>query len=176
MRNKDSKDENFFQDILSTIRSSLNTMFNTILNELSISFWQAILIIILEYVQSLYFIFCSPSKFDWSFDTMESGIRVLSKITLIWPYFAENNTTVLFMIFHLCGAFLICILACFIFFISVKVKKKSLIRITVIWIIAILLLLIQTILYLPLASILFNDFSHVYTNYKLFRWNESYNT
>ena len=152
MQDQNSKSDNVIIDLTGKLKSSLNSIFHTILNDLHISLWQAVLIMLIEYVQSLYFIFYRSNDFSWDFDSPESVIRLVSKITLVWPYAAENSTSILFMIYHLCGALVVGTFAVFIILIVVTIKRKSLILVTILWFIGIIITLLQTVLFLPLIS------------------------
>eukprot|EP00826_Nyctotherus_ovalis_P008994 TRINITY_DN12343_c0_g1_i2.p1 TRINITY_DN12343_c0_g1~~TRINITY_DN12343_c0_g1_i2.p1 ORF type:complete len:155 (-),score=35.90 TRINITY_DN12343_c0_g1_i2:152-616(-) len=150
MNDTDPHDES--NSAVSRIKSSLNSMFHAMLYEVNVALWQAILMLILEYTQSLYFLFYRSNSFSWEFDSVESAIRLVSKIALVWPYLAEKSPAIYHVVFHICGAVLILTLSIFIFFIVIKVKKKSLLRATVLWILGIFICLLQTVLYMPLMS------------------------
>jgi len=147
------QDEVTRDDLSSKIKSSLNSVFHTILNGMNIRLWQALIILLLEFIQSLYFLFFIANDFNWKFDSIESSIRLIAQISLVWPYLAEKSRGIYHVIFHICGAYLILTLLIFILFMIIKVKKKSLIHTTILWGLGISLFLTQTVLYLPLMSI-----------------------
>lgn len=150
MNDTDPHDES--SSVVGRIKSSLNSMFHTMLCEVNVSLWQAMLMLVLEYLQSLYFLFYRSDSFAWEFDSVEATVRLVSKIALVWPYLAEKSSAIYHAVFHICGAVLILTLSIFIFFIVAKVKKKSLLRATTLWVLGVFICLLQTVLYMPLMS------------------------
>ncbi len=152
MQSKDDDSDTLRDGLTARIKSSLNSMFHIILNSLSFPFWQAAVMLTLEFIQSLYFVFYPPAHFEWNFTDAEDGVVFLIKVSLIWPYLGEKSTAIYFFVYYLAGFLLVVALGLLIMFLLVKGKKKSLIRTTVLRILGMFISLLQTVLYLPLLS------------------------
>jgi len=177
MQSKSDDPDSLLDGITDRMKSSLNSIFHLMLNSLTFPTWQVVVILTLEFIQSLYFLFYEPAAFEWNFPDAESAMEFLIKISLIWPYLAEKSVAIYFAFFYLSGFLLSLCLCLLIAFALIKGKKKSLIRLTLLHLLGIFIHLLQSLLFMPLLSIFFafNSLkSNVCINFKLFLWKKYY--
>lgn len=152
MNSSNDASEGFMSEFAEKLKSNLNVFFHIILKGFSFSVWQAAVVLTLQFLQNLYFIFYPPSDFQWDPESAESGVEFVVKASLVWPYLGETSKEVYFVFFYFCGVALVFVLAAFVVLLAVKGKKKSFLRVALLNVVGFVLLFLQTVFYLPILS------------------------
>jgi len=157
MSNSNDTSEGMISGFTQKLKSSLNVSFYIISKGVSFAVWQAAVVLTIQFLQNLYFVFYPHAgftsfDFEWNPEEAKSAVLFIVKATLIWPYLAENSTDIYFIFFYFCGAVLAFILTVFLVLFITKGKKKSFLHIALIHIIGFILLFLQTLFYLPILS------------------------
>ncbi len=62
MQQKDEEAETFMSEITDKVKTELNAIFHIALNSLSFPLWQAAVMMTIEFIQTLYFVFYPPVR------------------------------------------------------------------------------------------------------------------